>query len=97
MVLFEFVKQKTISIANHISLTKELHYGVLQGSVLAPLLFILYIQPLNNLITLHSLSVHLFTDDTQIKITILPQHVHSAITSVETCISDITNLMISNS
>ena len=53
-------------IANHISPTKELHYGVPQGSVLGPILFVLCIQPLSNVIKRHSLSVHVFADDNQI-------------------------------
>ena len=59
-------------IANHISSTKEHHYGVPQGSVLGPILFVLYIQQLSNLIKRHSLSVHLFADDIQIETSILP-------------------------
>ena len=83
-------------IANRISLTKELHYGVPQGSDLGTILFVLYIQPLSNLIKQHSLSVHLFADDIQIKTSILPQHVHSTISYVEICISDVKYWMIEN-
>ena len=36
----------------------------------------------------------MFADDIQIKTSILPQHVHSAISSVETCISDVKYWMI---
>ena len=57
---------------NHISPAKELHYGVPQGSVLGPIIFVFYIQPHSNLIKRHSLSVHLFADDIQIKTYILP-------------------------
>ena len=89
-------RRRSVAIANHISPTKELHYGVLQGSVLGPTLFILYIQPLSNLTKQHYLCVHLFADDIQIKTSILPQHVHSAISSVETCISDVKYWMIVN-
>ena len=89
-------RRQSVVIANHISSTKELHYGVPHGSVLGPILFVLYIQPLSNLIRQHSLSVHLFADDIQIKTSILPQHVHSAISSVETCISDVKDWMIGN-
>ena len=70
-------------IANNISLTKELHYCVPQGSVLGPILFVLCIQPLSNLIRRHSLSVHLFADDIQIETSILPQHDDSAISDVK--------------
>ena len=80
-------RRQSVAIANRISSTKELHYGVPQGSVLGPILFVLYIQPLYNLIKQHSLSVHLFADDIQIKTSIHPQHLHGTISSVETCIS----------
>ena len=67
-------RRQSVVIANRISSTKELHYGVPQGSVVGPILFALYIQPLSNLIKRHS-CVHLFADDIQIKTSILPQHV----------------------
>ena len=89
-------RRQSVAIANRISSTKELHYGVPQGSVLGYILFVLYIRPLSNLIKQHSLSVHLFADDIQIKAFILPQHVHSAISSVEICISDVKYWMIEN-
>ena len=59
-------------------------------------MFVLYIQPLSNLIKRHSLSVHLFTDDIQIKTSILPQQDHSAISSAATCISYVKYWMIEN-
>ena len=59
-------------------------------------MFVLYIQQLSNLIKQHSLSVHLFADDIQIKTSNHPQHVHSAISPVETCISDVKYWMIEN-
>ena len=83
-------------IASHIVSTKELHYCVPQGSVLGPILFVLYIQPLSNVIKRHCLSVHLFADDIQIETSILPKHVHGAISSVEICIYDVKYWMIEN-
>ena len=63
---------------------------------LGPILFVLYIRPLSNLVKQHILSVYLFADDIQIKTSILPQQVHSAISSVKTCISDVIYWMIEN-
>ena len=89
-------RRQSVAIANRILSTKELHYGVPQGSVLGPILFVLFIQPLSNLIKRHSLSVHVFADDIQFENSILPQHVHSAISSVKTLISDVIYWMIEN-
>ena len=89
-------RRQSVAIANRISSTKELHYGVPQGSVLGPISFVLYIQPLSSLIKRHSLSVHLFADDIPIETSILPQNVHGAISSVEICISDVKYWMIEN-
>ena len=87
-------RRQSVAIANRILPTKELHYGVPQGSVLGPILFVLYIQPLSNLIKQHSLSVHLIADDNQIKASNLLQHVHSTTCSVKTWFSDVKYLMI---
>ena len=89
-------RRQPVAIANRISPTKELHYGVPQVSVLGPILFVPFIQPLSNLIKRHSLCVHLFADDIQIGASIHPQHVHSAISSVEIYISDVKYWMIEN-
>ena len=85
-------RRQSAAIANRISPTKELHYSVQHGSVLWPISFVLCIQPLSNLIKRHSLSVHLFADDIPIE----TQHLHRAISSVETCISDVKYWMIEN-
>ena len=89
-------RRQSVAIANRISPTIELHYGVPQGSVFAPILFVLFIQPLSNLIKRHSLSCRLFADDIHIETSILTQHVLSAISSVEICVHYVKYWMIEN-
>ena len=55
-----------VTINNKISQPTLLNFGVPQGSVLGPILFILYPKPLITLIRRHSISNQSFADDTQL-------------------------------
>ena len=85
-----------VSIEDTLSDPVELCYGVPHGSVLGPLLFILYTQPLTHVILTHTASDMLFPDDTHVNKSCNVNDMDSVILYVEKCVSDITTWMLSN-
>ena len=58
-------------------------YGVPQDSVLGLILFVLYMTPLNDIFSRHSVGDHAFADDTQLQQTCTPDHVQRTIRGME--------------
>ena len=67
--------------------------SVPQGSVLGPLLFILYMADLADIAAQYNLTLHAFADDNQLYIHCKPENVQSAVTSVQQCVSAIEQWM----
>ena len=87
---------QTVCINNVMSAPSPLSFGVPQGSVLGPVLFSLYTQPLSEVIEYHQCSYHKFADDTEISMHSSPDSFPSTQASVQSCISDVLLWMNSN-
>ena len=78
---------------------RELNCGVPQGSVLGPLLYVLYTSPVADIIKRHNLTYYLYAHDTQLYVSFKlgsDDLLSSAKSSIEICVQEINNWMILN-
>ena len=78
---------------------RSLDSGVLQGSVLGPLLYVLYTSPVADIIKSHDLQYHFYAYDAQLYITFKTDSADDACLAksrVEHCVEEIDRWMISN-
>ena len=81
-------RQQHVHIDGSLSCPQDLHFGVLQGSVLSPFLFCLYTTSISQMINTHDVSHHMYADDTQVYIELSQSDTHESISSLSYCFTD---------
>ena len=89
-------RKQAVKIKNTRSEDVVLEFGVPQGSVLGPILFTLYTQPLVDILSKHNMNYHMYADDTQLYQCTIEHNLQKLIADTEKCIHDVKIWMNTN-
>ena len=81
--------QSQITISNVKSLPSPVSCGVPQGSVLGPLLFLLYISPIPEIAQYYDMEIMIYADDTQFYTSLRDDSSVTQLNNFELCVHDI--------
>ena len=87
---------QSVHFAGNTSPSTPVLCGVPQGSVLGPLLFLLYTADIGSIASKHHIKSHSFADDTQLYLSGNPKDAQFLRSSIVACISDITEWCAAN-
>jgi len=89
-------RQQSVNLCGSCSKIAGLRFGVPQGSVLGPLLFLLYTAPIVDIVNRHELLHHCYADDTQIYFYCSPDKLPELTQKFTECIIEVELWMSSN-
>lgn len=92
-------RKQFVAINNAVSSVWDQNVGVPQGSVLGPILYVLYTSPVADIIKSYGLSYHFYADDSQLYIAFSHnshQQLLDAKECIERCVADIKRWMQAN-
>ena len=91
-------RTQRVVIGEQSSSPSMLMSGVPQGSVLGPLLFSLYVQPIGDIIRAHGLFYHQYADDLQLyyHFALNRQALAEAVNQIEKCVDELKDWMTAN-
>jgi len=81
-------RMQQIAYGGQLSATQHVLFGVPQGSVLGPLLYILYTAELAHIVARHGLSLHQYADDLQVYISTTVDDAALAADRLAVCLAD---------
>ena len=86
-------RQYKVEIGKSLSDIMCILFGVPQGSILGPILFVLYLSELDKIARLFGLKVHCFADDTQLYIAFEALDIIPTVETIEMCLESIKRWM----
>ena len=88
---YSFLTDRTqqVSYCGRLSPIQCVLFGVPQGSVLGPLLYVLYTAELELIVVRHGLRLHMYADDCQVYLNTSVEDVPLAVNKFAACVADI--------